>query len=835
MSSSHLTMQVTRLLISLAILLNGFAPAIYSASNSISRNGKRATVRVTDSSSQRATSKVSARPQANALAGAGLYSIAPTASLFPTPLLEGTNGKIAFTSDRDGNQQIYLMNPDGSEQTRITDNQASDSEPSWSPDGTQIAFVSTRDGGGGTGEIYSMSADGSNQTRLTNHSGFDFAPAWSPDGTRIAFVRSTLNGSELNYDIYVMDADGSNQTRLTTDAATDLDPAWSPDSEQITFRSNRTINYEIYLMDADGSDQAALTGNGRNNCGPAWSPDGTRIAFSSNIGAQSDIFLINVDGSNVMRLSDDTALDMNPAWSPDGTKVAYQSDANFFYVFDIYVINADGDERTRITTGTSADDATPDWQAQTSEPLPTPTPTPTPNPEADMVLFSSVQPGVVAPGGTINLNSTVYNYGPGQATSATMTTTLPTDVVVDTAETPVGSCTLTPISGGGTTVTCPLGDMSIYQAQTIAISATVNAADGVNLQLAMTAESAVVDPVAGNDTASAIVLVRAAQTGPEGKLAFVSYRDGDAEIYLTNADGSGVINLTNNPAYDWEPAWSPDGTQLVFNSDRSGAEELWLMNADGTNPTRLTYNGSNGTGFVWSPDGSRIAWQNWDSISDNYDICVINTDGTGFSNLNNDTDYQDRPQWSPDGTRILYQGDVIDVSSGNDFPDVFVMNADGSGKTNLTNSPEAGEFAPVWSPDGTLIAFSRSYDEPGIYVMNADGTNQVNLTETEYDGYPSWSPDGTRIAFSRFTNYLNMIYVMNADGSNQTPAFTDNFAGGAKVEWSPDGIGIAFDTYRDGNNEIYAVKANGGGLTNVTDDEEYDFAAKWQPTVITPP
>ncbi|HEY0378486.1 MAG TPA: hypothetical protein VGC87_16345 [Pyrinomonadaceae bacterium] len=453
-----------------------------------------------------------------------------------------------------------------------------------------------------------------------------------------------------------------------------------------------------------------------------------------------------------------------------------------------------------------------------------------PTAQADMVIYAGALPSAIASGGTINLNSTVYNYGPDQAIGATLTTTLPPDVEVNTASTPAGSCTITPLTGGSTTVTCSLGDMNTYEAQTATINATVNAADGTNLQLSLTASSTLPDPVADNNTANVIVLVRASTSGPGGQLAFVSYRDGDAEIYLTDADGSGVVNLTNNPAYDWEPAWSPDGTKIVFNSDRSGAEEVWLMDADGGNPTRLTTSGSNGVNFAWSPDGTQIAWQNWDSSTGNYDICVINADGTGFSNLNNDAEDQDKPQWSPDGTQILYEdyGDSY-------VSEVFVMNADGSGKTNLTNTADASDFAPVWSPDGTQIAFSRSDDYQGIYVMDADGSNQVNLTETDYDGYPSWSPDGTQIAFLRFTNSTDMIYVMNADGSNQSPAFTDNVNGGTKVEWSPDGSGVVFDTYVDGNSEIYVVNSDGGGLTNVTNDGDYDFEARWRPTGTTSP
>jgi dipeptidyl aminopeptidase/acylaminoacyl peptidase len=151
------------------------------------------------------------------------------------------------------------MNPDGTEPTRLTDSSRQDTGPSWSPDGTKIAFESNRDG---NFEIYVMNAaDGSNPTRLTNSPGSDVFLDWSPDGRKIAFD-STRDG---NREIYVMNAaDGSNPTRLTNNnAASDSDPSWSPDGTKLAFVSNRDSgNFEIYVMNAaDGSGQTRLTNN----------------------------------------------------------------------------------------------------------------------------------------------------------------------------------------------------------------------------------------------------------------------------------------------------------------------------------------------------------------------------------------------------------------------------------------------------------------------------------------------------------------------------------------------------------------------------------------------
>lgn len=155
-------------------------------------------------------------------------------------------GDIAFTSNRDGNAEIYVMKANGSDQTRLTKNAAEDFHPAWSPSGRQIAFVSTRDG---NEDIYVMNADGSGQTRLTSNAAVDYEPAWSPNGRQLVFA-SQRDG---NIEIYAMNADGTGQTRLTDSTANDAKPMWSPDGRRIAFHSNRDGNYEIYVMNADGT------------------------------------------------------------------------------------------------------------------------------------------------------------------------------------------------------------------------------------------------------------------------------------------------------------------------------------------------------------------------------------------------------------------------------------------------------------------------------------------------------------------------------------------------------------------------------------------------------
>jgi len=172
--------------------------------------------------------------------------------------------KIAFVSDRDGNDEIYVMDADGTGRVNLTNNPGDDYNLVWSPDGTRIAFVSFRDG---NGEIYVMDADGTGRVNLSNHPDNDWTPAWSPDGRYIAF-----KCSRPNEQICLMNADGTNVVELTDELVSATHPSWSPDGRHIAFASYRDDNYEIYVMDADGSNQIRLTNSAGDDLDPAWSP-----------------------------------------------------------------------------------------------------------------------------------------------------------------------------------------------------------------------------------------------------------------------------------------------------------------------------------------------------------------------------------------------------------------------------------------------------------------------------------------------------------------------------------------------------------------------------------
>ena len=225
----------------------------------------------------------------------------------------------------------------------------------WSPDSSRIIFWSVMDypNDTGPGELYVINADGTDQIRLTDNFANDNSPEWSPDGTKIVFV----SDRDLLAGIYVMNADGTGQINLTPNAAQNFAPAWSPEGNRIAFGSNRDGNSEIYLMNADGTGQTRLTSNLAQDDGLAWSPDGSKIAYVSRIDGNREIYVMNSDGTGNTNLTNDPAPDEGPDWSPDGRKIAFFSHREGHYV--VYVVNADGTAQTNLTT--EAENWWPDW------------------------------------------------------------------------------------------------------------------------------------------------------------------------------------------------------------------------------------------------------------------------------------------------------------------------------------------------------------------------------------------------------------------------------------------------------------------------------------------
>jgi Tol biopolymer transport system component len=268
----------------------------------------------------------------------------------------------------------------------------------------------------------------------------------------------------------------------------------------------------------------------------------------------------------------------------------------------------------------------------------------------------------------------------------------------------------------------------------------------------------------------------AAFPGDNGLIAFASNTtsgagvnnpEGDTEIFAAPLIGD-LIQLTHNNSSDYSPSWSADGSSIVFGSTRDGNPEIYKMDADGDNQKRLTENPAQDGAPVFSPDGRRIAFERRPS-GGNYDLFVMTSGGDNPVRLTRNTAADRLPSWSPDGSRIAFQSSR--GASGRD--DIYVMKPTREGAKNrpknLSRHSTADDESPDWSPDGKHIAFSSERGPWGfeIYTMRADGTDQTPVTESPaFSGSPAWSPDGNLIVFQRETAGNGDIWVVNSDGSS---------------------------------------------------------------------
>jgi TolB protein len=254
--------------------------------------------------------------------------------------------KIAFVSDRDGNWEIYMMDYDGANQTRLTFNKVDDYGPAWSPNQKRIAYTSYQNL---TGGLYILDVYEGKRTPVSTK-GLNYAPAWSPDGKQLAFS-SSMDG---NQEIYVAEIlDGPTRIgkvkRLTYNTAVDQSPSWSPTGRQVAFVSDRSGAPRIYTMDAEGSNIVLVSFGGSNhNDEPAWSPIGDRIVYVARVDNIFDLYILNLRTQQISRLTGSNARNETPSWSPDGRHVIFTS--NIKGGLQLYSIDVDGANLRQLTT-----------------------------------------------------------------------------------------------------------------------------------------------------------------------------------------------------------------------------------------------------------------------------------------------------------------------------------------------------------------------------------------------------------------------------------------------------------------------------------------------------
>lgn len=532
----------------------------------------------------------------------------------------------------------------------VTDERRQDGQPALSPDGRTIAYVRSFYGfftpGLRDSEIVRVNVDGTGLQSLTNNDLLESWPTWSPDGTKLAFAAGDL------YVISVSAAGGGTPTRLTTGGLNPRNITWSADATRLAFNSwpcpdDYADNYpcegsELYVVSLAGPQLKRLTDNDRHDADPTWSPDGAQLVYETRPtpGGDRHLYRIAVAGGPPTPLvagGDST----DPAWSPDGALIAYVSDGRALKTVqpngtgqhtlnevwtpsdpmwttdsrhliydDVYEICSHG--------GCATTEYLYRWSLDSGQ---------------NESLMEPTQLYFYIPGPRMSWTATDYRVAYNaeyHLRTADISGALPAPIMQLTSDTPEN----------GDPSWSPDGRWIAFSSQRpVDYNIHVIGPDGSGRH-ALTTHP-------GNDWNPS--------WSSDDQIAFTSNRDGNWELYVMNADGSDQTNVTHTPTIaENDAAWSPSGHQLAFARQENGNWDIYVMNADGSGLTRLTSHAASDRNPTWSSNGARIAFET--DRDGNREIYILTVDGPPGNEINwTQSNYDEfEPAWSPDGTKIAY-------------------------------------------------------------------------------------------------------------------------------------------------------------------------------------
>jgi len=545
---------------------------------------------------------------------------------------------------------------------------------------------------------------------VTVNEGTSMSVAVSPDGRTLAI---DLQGS-----IWTLPVSGGAATRITDGFSDARQPVWSPDGRSIAFFAYRDGGYGLWMIAPDGSGQRQLTVGPFDDREPSWSHDGTRLAFSSDrgnpLGSDYNIWMLDLRSNDLRQLTRDPAEDFMPSWSPDDTEIAFASTRDNRR--SVWAVNAQtGAERT-LATATGTVDA-PSW-----------------GPGGDVVYH-------VAATGASRLESAgrpltgSENAFPFRASWTSASTFF---YVSD------GRIRRRPLAGGAPTE--------------VPFTATLQVVKPEYARRKRDFDSTTARPALG--------IVRPVLSPDGTKVAFAAVGD----IYVMPIGGQ-AENVTRDSALDTDPAWSPDGSQLVYSSDKGGDFlQLWIRDLRSGQSRKLTSLTTQPQGASWSPDGSRIAFFAVDAMWRRADISVVTVATGAVSRIHASLAGPGNPTWSPDGKRIAVAMEApFSTRYREGTIQVLTMAADAVAATGAAGDEGAspgdkwyapvatlsidsrGGGGPVWSPDGTQMA--AVYEGVlAVWPVTPAGEplGPPRRVTTESAHAPSWAGDSRQLLYQSY-------------------------------------------------------------------------------------
>lgn len=687
-----------------------------------------------------------------------------------------TRDQIVFTAGPveglNSETEVYSMYSNGTGVRQVTDDDVVDYWARWSPDGKQFVYDCGL-------RVCTISADGGNKKVVSGGFSREMYPDWSPNGRFVVWGADEPTGGS---NLYRTELATGTTVAITAGNAEKWSPTWCKDGLIWTssFNGPSGPDQELFLFDAAAGTISQLTNMRTLPSEAEWSPDCKKVAFTAQDSAagnfQNQIHILDMATRRTTRLTSSDLDHSHPTWSPDMSHLAFSGSPTFNGPGDIYTVSVSNPaNEVNLTNSPKVDDVAPDWGA------------PQPN------LYFERQD--VNAGETQGSGSLVVKLSAPSSQTVTAVVTSSGGNATAGSDYNAVSQTLT-FAPGETSKSVTLGiiDDSLFdpsESFNVVLSTVTNATlhDEDKQARVVIEDNDSPPPSSGGGGGSSGPPPPPPPPPPPGGGHIVNGRivySADGDLFTADPDGTDVVRLTYDgfSRYETDPAWSPDGTKIVFSTygpNYSSGDynlHLFVRNADGSGEVQITNDPHSDYGAAWSPDGTAIAFtRDMSSASRGFDIYVMQVDPNGVPTGQPvgvvETQYSERtPSWDPTSTHLAFEQQVTDY-------EIWIVEVATKAATRLTDNTWNDAY-PDWAPDGSMIAFSA--DEHGDFDLrllspNGSGTITDLLTGPEEEMEPSWSPDSDRIAFVRRSisggAHQTDIFTVAVDGTDVQPVTSD--------------------------------------------------------------